>query len=170
MLSVNRIAAKKYLACVSHFSPPEINPVKAWILASVWVPSLAQCVLSEQDDGPAELLPGHCSCKDLAGCCASSALRQGQGRKRDLSLPSQTRERRDEPWFPHTTSISISPRCQELCGTWSPALYIPGNCSAQQAVSIARGSSVQVRFIPSVQSIGPKCTGEDEVPSSPFLL
>lgn len=28
MLSVNRIAAKKYLACVSHFSPPEINPVK----------------------------------------------------------------------------------------------------------------------------------------------
>lgn len=91
MLSVNRIAAKKYLACVSRFSAPEINPVKERILTSLWVLNLVHFVLSEQDDGPAELLSGHRSSKGLVGCCVCASLTQGQGQGRkirDLSLPS----------------------------------------------------------------------------------
>lgn len=84
MLSVNRIAAKKYLACVSRFSPPEINPIKARILTSLWVLNLMHFVLLEQNDGPAELLPGHRSSKGLVGCCVCASLTQGQGQGRKI--------------------------------------------------------------------------------------
>lgn len=80
MLSVNRIAAKKYLDCVSHFSPPEINPAGERVLVS----SVLSPTRWEQEGRAAELLPGHCSWKDLAGSCPEKGK---GGEKGDLSLP-----------------------------------------------------------------------------------